>query len=175
MKKIVILVLMLIFSEVTFGQIKYFNSFDASNNLIELENEGLKYYKIHRKINTIIIYNLNNTLYKKIRLEIPVHQMLDQVKSISKFQFNRDDLIEVAFTTYFEMSNENNDLGYDEIGPYLYTLIISNENGAELLNVPGASHYEIKNNKSEKVLIVLRNKDKGKFADMVSELYTLND
>jgi rRNA pseudouridine-1189 N-methylase Emg1 (Nep1/Mra1 family) len=54
------------------------------------------------------------------------------------------------------------------------TLIIQNENGEELLNVPGASHYEIKNNKSEKVLIVLRNKDKGKFADMVSELYTLN-
>jgi hypothetical protein len=172
MKKIVILILMLIFSEVTFGQIKYFNSFDASNNLIELENEGLKYFKLHRKTNTIVIYNLNSTMFKVIKLDLPVHQILNQISSISKYEFNNDDLIEIAYTTYFNESDEHIE-GYSKMNSLFITLIIQNENGEELLNVPGASHYEIKNNKSEKVLIVLRNKDKGKFADMVSELYTL--
>ena len=174
MKKIVILALMLIFSEVTFGQIKYFNSFDASNNLIELENEGLKYYKLHRKTNTVVIYNLNSTMFKVVKLDLPVHQMLNQVSSISKYEFNNDDLIEIAYTTYLNESDEHIE-GYSKMNSLFITLIIQNENGEELLNVPGASHYEIKKNKSEKVLIVLRNKDKGKFSDMVSELYTLND
>jgi hypothetical protein len=174
MKKIVILALMLIFSEVTFGQIKYFNSFDASNNLIELENEGLKYFKLHRKTNTIVIYNLNSTMFKVIKLDLPVHQILNQISSISKYEFNNDDLIEIAYTTYFNESDEHIE-GYSKMNSLFITLIIQNENGEELLNVPGASHYEIKKNKSEKVLIVLRNKDKGKFSDMVSELYTLND
>ena len=173
MKKIVILALMLIFSEVTFGQIKYFNSFDASNNLIELENEGLMYFKLHRKTNTIVIYNLNSTMFKVIKLDLPVHQMLNQISSISKYEFNNDDQIEIAYTTYFNESDEHIE-GYSKMNSLFITLIIQNENGEELLNVPGASHYEIKYNKSEKVLIVLRNKDKGKFADMVSELYTLN-
>jgi hypothetical protein len=172
MKKIVMLVLMLIFSEVTFGQIKYFNSLDASNNLIELENEGLKYYKLHRKTNTVVIYNLNSTMFKVVKLDLPVHQMLNKISSISKFEFNNDDLIEIVYTTYFNKSNEHIE-GYSEMHSMSFTLIIQNEDGEELLNVPGSSHYEIKNNKSEKVLIVLRNKDKGKFSDMVSELYTL--
>lgn len=174
MKVIVILILMLIFSEVTFGQIKYRNSLDTVYNMIELEDEGLKYYKIHRNSNTVVIYNLNSTVYKIIELELPVHHLLDQVKSISRYQFNSDDFIEIAFTSYLNESNEQ-EMGYSEMNSFFITLTVSNENGNELLSVPGASHYEIMNNKSEKVLIVFKNLNNKRFSNMVSEIYTINN
>jgi hypothetical protein len=174
MKRLVLLVLILMVSKLSSGQINLINTLDNSYNTIELENEGLKFYKIHRKTNTIVIYNLNSTMFKVVKLDLPVHQILNQVSSISKYEFNNDDLIEIAYTTYFNESNEHIE-GYSKMNSLFFTLIIQNENGKEILNVPGASHYEIKNNKSEKVLIVLKSKGKGKFSDMVSQIYSIHE
>jgi len=173
MKRVNILIVLLFICDIGVSQIKYINSLDGSYNMIEIEDEGLKYFKIHRNTNTVIIYNLNNTLYKKIRLEVPVHQMLEQIKSISKYQFNKDDLIEVAYTTYYEITDNTNSLGYDEVGPYMYTLIICNESGDKLLSISGANYYKLMHNGQQKILVVTKQKKEGHFAETSTELYSL--
>lgn len=142
--------------------------------MIELKDEGIKYYKVNRQTNTVILFNLNNTVYKTIKLNIPNDQMFDEVKLVSKYQINSDDLLEIAFTTIQIVSNEQ-EMGYSEMKPLLFTLNVTNEIGEELLIVPGANHFRLLNHKDKKALIVFREPSNNKNAAMITEIYTIHD
>jgi hypothetical protein len=117
------------------GQITFENSFPASATLTELSVSGHKYYLMDVTNNQCRIYNTDYSLWKTVPLNIPGGNYLYNIIYVSENLFNLDNKTELAYTYY----------SYDTtLLYYSYTSKIINEDGVELLNIPGCSYIEVK-------------------------------
>jgi hypothetical protein len=135
MKKLVFSFLMLILAHSSMSQIMLEHTYPSSATLTQLSNSGYKYYAMDVLTNQCKIYNLDHSLWKTISLTIPAGLYLYDIKFVSETLFNTDSKVELAYIYY----------SYDTTYYYYtyYTRVI-NENGFELLPIPGAGFLDLK-------------------------------
>jgi hypothetical protein len=105
----------------------------VSTNLCTLEKAGDKYYAMDLDNKQCRVYNLDHSLYRTVDLTVPEGYYLFDIQQISQHIFNQDDLIEFAYI--YSRFNKTETSWY-----YNYDTKVINENGQEILNIPGAGH-----------------------------------
>lgn len=134
MKKLLLLVSMAIIVLTSNSQIVKEHEYDNSANLVKLALSGDKYYAMDWTNNKCLIYNMDHSIWKSINLAIPVGQYLYDIRHVSETLFNLDTKIELAYIYYL----------YDTTYYYYtYTERVINEDGLELLSVPGSGYSEV--------------------------------
>ena len=137
MKKTVILFILTLTFTVSHTQLSLENVYSVSANIIELEKSGLKYYSMDIVNKQSRIYNMDHSIFKVFDLIVPDGYYLYNIQFVSEHLFNSDDLVELVYT-YSK---------YNEIETgfwwYTYETRIVNENGTELLKIPGAGYTNI--------------------------------
>lgn len=133
MKKLM-LILLSAFTLTAYSQITLEHTYTASAYITDLEQHGMKYFDMDVYTNSCNIYNLDHSLWKSIALDVPQGNYLSDIRYVTTNLFNEDDLVEVCYTWY----------NYDSINLYFtYTTNIVNEEGTQLLTVPGANYTEV--------------------------------
>lgn len=107
--------------------------YPVSTNICTLEKAGDKYYAMDIENKQCRIYNLDHSLYRTINLTVPEGYYLFDIQQISQHVFNLDDQIEFAYI-YSRFNQTETSWYYD------YETRVINENGSEILKIPGAGH-----------------------------------
>ena len=94
-KSIVSLIILITIALNSFPQIAFEKNVNTILKTFQLENGSIKYFELNKKTKAISIYNMDNSLWKTINLEIPKNHYLGEIKLISQKTFNDDDLMEV--------------------------------------------------------------------------------
>ncbi|MGZ2371507.1 hypothetical protein ACXR6G_17135 [Ancylomarina sp. YFZ004] len=155
MKATAITILFVLFFGFTgFSQIKYEGKIDSKYKSIKLEDGSLKYVKYDKKNQTIFIYNLNNTIWKEVKLPLPENHLLDEVKLISQKTFNKDEEVELVYSCVEYTVSDNYEDPSEGFGKINFTLNVITESGKSLLRVENSNDMEIiKTNGVVKMLV----------------------
>ena len=136
------------------AQIKYEGSVDSKYKTFQLDDNTYKYIKYNSLNESVLIFNLDNTLWRSVKLPLPEGHVPDEIKHISQHLFNNDDYAEVIYScvvfpdAYYY---ENPEVEY---APLDFTLNIVSENCDTMLKVPGSNEMEIiKSKKGNKILV----------------------
>jgi hypothetical protein len=117
------------------AQIYLEKNYNASTGLTQLANSGYKYYLMDVVNNQCRLYNMDHSLWKTINLTVPAGLILYDIRYVSETLFNSDSKVELAYIYY----------SYDTaLLYYTYYTKIINEDGLELLSIPGCSYLEVK-------------------------------
>lgn len=112
------------------------HTYPISTSLCSLEAEGDKFFAMDVSGNKCNIYNLDHSLYISVALTVPADHYLYNIQHVSQHLFNSDDMVEFAYI--YSKYNQTETSYY-----YSYETIVINENGVQVLKVPGAGHTEI--------------------------------
>ena len=107
--------------------------YPVSTNICTFEKAGDKYYAMDIDNKQCRIYNMDHSVYRTIDLPVTEGYYLFDIQQISQHIFNQDDLIEFAYI--YSKFNPTETSWY-----YSYETRVINENGTEILKVPGAGH-----------------------------------
>lgn len=119
-----------------FSQPVFEKTYAESANICHLENTGQVYYAMDVVNKQCHIYKMDHNLYKTIALPTPEGYYLYDVQFVSENLFNDDDLVELVYI-------------YSKYVPtaesyyYTYETKLINENGIEILTIPGAGHTNV--------------------------------
>jgi hypothetical protein len=111
-------------------------TYPISASICNLEVLGDKYFAMDVTNKQCWIYNMDHSAYKAISLTVPADYYMYNIQYVSQHTFNSDDLIE--FVYIYSKYNPTENSYY-----YTYETRVINENGVELLKIPGAGYTEI--------------------------------
>jgi hypothetical protein len=111
-------------------------TYPVSTSICHLEQSGDKYFTMDVTNMQCRIYNMDHSLYRTINLSVPADYYLYNIQHVSEHMFNQDDLIE--FVYIYSKYNPTETSYY-----YSYETRVINENGLEVLKIPGAGYTEI--------------------------------
>jgi len=132
---ILLVLLVTLLNRIAPAQINLEHDYPASVGLTKLSLSGYKYFLMDVTNNVCTLYNMDHSLWKTIALTVPSGMYLYDVKFVSETLFNSDSKVELAYIYY----------SYDAtLQYYTYYTRIINENGNELLSIPGCAYLEIK-------------------------------
>ncbi|TSA37396.1 MAG: T9SS C-terminal target domain-containing protein [Porphyromonadaceae bacterium] len=129
------------FSVFTFhsnAQIVFEQSYPYSGTITQLEKEGPKFYLMDVTAKECRIYNLDYSLFRTIKLDVPSNRYLYDIQFVTQHLFDSDDGVELLYVFYQYVQTATSYY-------YIYTTRIADENGSVLLDLPGCSWTEIKN------------------------------
>jgi hypothetical protein len=112
------------------------HSYSISTSICSLEEAGDKYFSMDVNGKKCDIYNLDHTLFRSVSLTVPPDHYLYNIQFVSQHLFNQDDLIEFVY-----IYSKYNPTEYSYY--YTYETVVINENGTEILKIPGAGHSEL--------------------------------
>lgn len=118
----------------SYGQISLENNYSGSVGLTNLAISGYKYFQMDVANNQCRIYNPDHSVWKVIALSVPKDNYLYDVRYISETLFNNDAKVELVYTYY----TYDTTLFY-----YTYHSKVIDENGIELLDMPGCSYVNV--------------------------------
>ena len=98
MKKLMLTCIIVFTFSVGFSQLTYEGKVDTDLKSVQLEDGTLKYMNYNRTNQQFVLYNTDQTVWKKIKLPLPQQHILDEIKLISRTTFNKDDLLEIAYS-----------------------------------------------------------------------------
>jgi hypothetical protein len=135
MKKTILFFAFLVLMMNARAQIYLEKTYPASTGLTELSISGYKYFLMDVVNNQCKLFNLDHSAWKTINLSIPAGMYLYDIKYVSETLFNTDNKVELAYIYY----------SYDTtLLYYTYYTKVINENGLELLSIPGCAYLEVK-------------------------------
>lgn len=88
-------------SSQSFAQLKYEGTIDSKYKTLQLEDGSFKYIKYNKKENIVMVHNLDNSLWRTIKLPLPKYHLLDEIKHISTHTFNNDDFVELIYSCVY--------------------------------------------------------------------------
>lgn len=135
MKQFLFFAYFLVSAQFLSAQVVLEQSYNYSGTFATLEQSGDKFYIMDVPNEQCKIYNTNHSIWKTINLSIPTDYYLYDVNFISENLFNSDNALEILYIYYKYVSSGDY---------YVYESRIINENGDELLKVPGGGYCEIK-------------------------------
>lgn len=156
-----------------FSQIVYEGTHDDGFKTFQMDNGEIKYTKYSKLDQTVSVYNLDHTIWKKVQLPIPKQHTLDDIKSISQNTFNSDTLMELVYSCVeYDTSSELEDAksNYVEIN---FTLNIINENGELILKVQDSNDIKILESNGIRKLLVYKHVGQGFKRTGQIEVYSL--
>jgi hypothetical protein len=135
MKKPILLLALTAIMVASRAQIYLEKTYTASTGLTELAISGYKYFLMDVVNKQCQFYNMDHSAWKTINLNVPSGMYLYDIKFISETLFNTDNKVELAYIYY----------SYDTTLLYstYYTKVV-NEDGTELLSIPGCAYLEVK-------------------------------
>jgi hypothetical protein len=148
--------LILVISVNLHAQLKYEGKVDSRYKTVQLDDGTYKYLKYNKEDKKVLIFNLDNSLWRTISLPLPENHLLDEIKNISVNTFNDDEFVELIYScvVYSMPDNmEDPEIGYVQIE---FTLNIINEEGKLILSVPGSNEMEILESDSVKKLLIYK-------------------
>lgn len=95
-----------------------------------------KYFAMDNINNRCMLYNLDYSGYRTIELTLPQDYYMYNIQHVSDHLFNQDDSIELVY-----ICSKYNPLETSYY--YSYETRVINENGNEILRIPGAGHTEV--------------------------------
>ncbi len=149
-------------------QITIEHSYPYSAGVSEVGNEEYMYFLMDVPQKQCRIYNTYHVLQKTINLTVPEGYYLSDIKFVSKNIFNTDDLIELLYIYEKYVSTET---WYY----YQYGMGVVNENGTQLLSLPGGAFAEVKHVGNENKLLAYTYTYNllGLYYDVVTNVYSL--
>ena len=139
MKKLILIILFTSCLANIKAQPIFEHSYTASVSMTQLSNSGYKYYFMDYLKLQCDLYNIDHSSWKTIPISIPFGMYLSTIKYVSDNLFNNDNKVELAYTYY----------SYDtSLFRYTYYTRVINEDGAELILIPGCQYIDIKNTSS---------------------------
>ena len=138
------------------GQIKYEGEIDSKLRTIQPEDGSFKYLKYNKKEEKVSIYNIDNTIWRSIKLPLPKSHLLDEIIHVSQYTFNQDDFVELAYTCVVYNPNNNFYDPEEDLMEISFTLNIVSESGKHLLKVEDSNDMKIINSKGKKKLLVYK-------------------
>ena len=156
-----IFVLFVFFSINTSAQLKFEGEVDSRYKTYQLDDGSFKYVIYDKKQEVLTIFNLDNTIWRTVKLPLPKYHVLDELKHISVHTFNDDDLVEIIYSCAIYGSNSEYEDPMQGFYTVEFTLNIINENGEHLLKVPDSNEMKILDSNGEKKLIVYKHIGKG--------------
>ncbi len=169
-----LLALLIFFSAQVYAQLQYEGSIDSKNITTQLENGAIKYIKYDKKLEKVLIYNLDNSLWRSIKLQLPKYHRLHEIKSISQFTFNNDEQLELVYSSVVYKTSNNLEDPNEDYFQTLFTLNIVNEDGESLLKVGNCNDMKIVDSNGEKKLLVFKNSGTQNDKDGETLIYSLN-
>ena len=120
------------------AQIVLEKTYPYSGTITQLEKLGTKFYLMDVPAEECRIYNMDYSLYKTIKLNVPNDRYLYDIQFVTQNLFDSDDGVELlyVYSQYVQTATSYY---------YIYTTRIADENGSVLLDVPGGSWSDIKN------------------------------
>lgn len=161
MKNLILLAMFSLIHISGVSQIIYEGTHDDGIKTFQMDNGEIKYTKYSKLDQTVSVYNLDHTIWKKVQLPLPKQHTLDEIKSISQNTFNSDTLMELVYSCVeFDTSSELEDSNssYVEIN---FTLNIINENGELILKVPDSNDIKILESNGIRKLLVYKHVGHG--------------
>ena len=135
MFRIIVLILLMVPATTLRAQITLENNYSGSATTVELSLSGYRYYLMDTWANACKIYYSDHSLWKTIPLSVPAGMYLYDIRLVSETLFNSDSKVELAYIYY----------SYDTtLYYYTYYLKVINEEGTEMLSVPGCGFVELK-------------------------------
>jgi hypothetical protein len=136
MKQLVIILSFILGLNPVFGQITLEQTYDHSGTFISLSVSGEKFYVMDVGASQCRIYNTDHTLWKTINLSVPTDHYLYDIRYVSENLFTDDNSLCLFYIYY----------NFNEVGQYYtYTAKIVQENGTELLTIPGCNYNYVYN------------------------------
>ncbi|KOH44813.1 hypothetical protein [Sunxiuqinia dokdonensis] len=138
------------------AQLKYEGAVSSMYKTFQLDDGTIKYVKYNKKEQKVFVFNLDKTLWREVNLPLPEGHQLDEIKHISVHTFNKDDLMEMAYSCVKYKIPDSDDVREDERSPMEFTLNIINETGDSLLEVLGSHDMKIVHSNGQKNLLVFK-------------------
>ena len=139
MKKTTLLSALLLLTFIAQSQIVFEHDYPGSTSITKLSISGNKYYLMDWTNSQCKLYNMDHSVWKTINLSVPAGNYLYDIKFVSETLFNLDAKVELAYVYY----------SYDStLYYYTYVTKVINEDGNELLAIPGAEYSEAINSAS---------------------------
>ena len=156
------------------SQIKYEGTVMAIFKTFQLEDGTVKYIRYNKDLKRLLIYNLDHTLWRNIDLPLSKDHELDEIRNISIHTFNKDDLVEVAYSCYaYHLSDNNYNSSDGSVDSLEFTINIINEKGKSLLQVPGANNLKIIQSQGVKKMLIYKQLGKGFGREDENMVYSL--
>jgi hypothetical protein len=134
MKKLLLLLVLFALMGTSRAQITPEHNYTASTGLTELAISGYKYFLMDVTNSQCRLYNMDHSLWKTINLPVPTGMYLYDIKYVSETLFNADSKVELAYIYYY----------YDAtLLYYTYYTKVINQDGVELLSIPGCAYLEV--------------------------------
>ena len=134
MKKTPLLFAVLLSAVIAHSQIVFEHNYPGSTYITKLANSGNKYFLMDWNNNQCKLYNMDHSVWKTINLPVPAGNYLYDIRYVSETLFNLDAKVELAYVNY----------SYDTtLFYYSYVTKVINEDGTELLAIPGAQYSEV--------------------------------
>lgn len=174
MKTLIITIGLVFIVSFSFAQLVQDETVDGKFKTFQLENGEVKYVKYDKKAEIINIYNLDQSLWKSVKLPLPKGHFLDEIKLISTHTFNSDDSVEILYSCVIYDEDYYNAAATLNMGDHIhFTLNIINENGKSLLKVPDSNDYEIIDSNGKKKLFVYKHISSGSRSKEQTLVYSL--
>jgi hypothetical protein len=174
MKTIMLLFsLTLLISFQAFSQLEFEGIIKSKYKTVQLENGELKYYHYDSKSDELTIYNLDNSVWKSIKLSIEEDHFFEEILLVSQNTIHPDKNIEIVYTSlkYMFMGiEEDPESSSDRVQ---FSLNIISETGKKLLSVPNSHSLKIANNNGHKKLLIYKNVGKRFIDDDEILVYAL--
>lgn len=136
MRHLLITITLLLIYNLGNSQINLEQTYDHSGTFISLSVSGEKFYVMDVGASQCRIFNTDHTLWKTINLSVPADHYLYDIRYVSENLFTDDNSLCLFYIYY----------NYNEVGQYYtYTAKIVQENGTELLTIPGCNYNYVYN------------------------------
>jgi Secretion system C-terminal sorting domain len=116
------------------AQLTLDKTYDYSLTSIKINQTDYKYFLMDVAKSECRIYNLDHSLWKNISITLTANYYLYDIKFVSRYLFNSDELVELWYSAY-EYVSTGTSTGY-----YIYISKVINENGTVLASVTGGAY-----------------------------------
>jgi hypothetical protein len=152
----IILLLFVLLSVNSFAQLKFEGTVNSKYKTFQLEDGSFKYVLYTKEDELLQIFNLDNTLWRTVKIPLPRNHVLDELKHISVHTFNQDDLVELIYSCAEYSSNSEYENPNEPFLLVDFTLNIINELGETMLKIKNSNEMEIIDSEGEKKLIIYK-------------------
>jgi len=158
---LIIFTFLLFLSSTSYAQIEYEGTINSKYKSIQLDDGSFKYVKYDKKEQTVLIFNMDNSLWRKVQLPLPKSHLLDEVKNISQHTFNKNDEVEIVYSCVVYTAPQNYEDPSEGFGTMNFTLNVITETGESLLKVDNSNEMEIIHTDKQSKMLVYKHISQG--------------
>lgn len=143
MKKLMLFVQLLLFTiTIGYAQILHEGELDGNLKLLQFCDGSVKFYKVDSHEKSLLIFNMNNSLWRSIDLPIVKNHLIDEIKFIIGTSQEDETYFNILFTSYSPNSYSTEEVS-DLFSTQGFLLNVIDDNGNVILKIPEAIDYEI--------------------------------